>query len=88
MKVQLFRWLSNSVHLKATWNLPSQKVNFNSNLPPFAAAIRIANIRLAGDGDDRFLVGGAGGSSGHGHKGGDQKLSQQIQISAKLIFKN
>jgi hypothetical protein len=59
----------------------------NSNLPPFAAAVSVANIRLAGDGDDRFLVGGAGGSSGHGHKGGDQKLSQQIQIFTNLFPK-
>ena len=49
-------------------------VRWNFALPPFAAAVRVANIRLADDGDFGFAVRGAGGSGGHGQESGDNEL--------------
>jgi hypothetical protein len=52
-------------------------------LPPLAATIGVTSVGLAGDGDVRLVIGGAGGSSGHGQKSGDQELHQ---IVIKLKF--
>ena len=51
-------------------------------LPPVAAAVQIADIRFAGDGDGRGVIAGrvsgrgviAGSSGSNGQKSGDQKL--------------